>query len=281
MANEKPNGAAGPNGKYNRHIAYKAKKKEKAENGRIYTLDEIRGLAVFCMVFYHMFYCMSAFFDISAGEQLFNFFMPVQPFFAMIFIFISGISSRLSHNNTARGVKLFIIALGVTVVTAVILPLKDFKGAEIYFGILHCLAVSMLIFSGLRKLLDNLPIVVGIIIFLTLYILTYNIESGVIGIEGFFSFNLPDVFFKSDYFMPLGFHTNNFSSADYFPIIPNLFLFLSGTYVGVYAEAKAFPKFTYERRSALLSFLGRHALIIYLAHMPIIYGALMLIESFI
>ena len=96
----------GASGKYNRHIAHKTKKSEKAKNEkRIVIMDEIRGFAVFCMVFYHMFYAMYAFFDISAGKQLFDFFMPFQPLFAWIFIFISGMSSRLSHHNTLRGGK--------------------------------------------------------------------------------------------------------------------------------------------------------------------------------
>lgn len=278
MANEK-NPDIGSSGKYNRHIAHKNKKKSESEGGRIYLLDELRGLAVFCMVFYHAFYCMFAFFDMDAGKSLFDFFLPFQPYFAMLFIFISGISSRLSHNNTLRGVKLLIIALGLTFVTAFLLPSQGFEDTAIYFGILHCLAISMLIFSGLRNILDKFPVVLGFLLFIILYIMTYNVESGILGIDGFFFKEIPDIFYSSNYFMPLGLHRPDFFSADYFPLIPNLFLFLAGTFIGVYAEAKSFPKFTYEKRSALLSFLGRHALIIYILHQPIIYGVLTLLQS--
>ena len=117
---------------------------------RIYLLDELRGLAVFCMVFYHAFYSMSEFFNIAIGTKLLDFFTPAEPFFAALFIVISGISSRLSHNNTKRGVRLLCVALALTVVTAVIMPMMHFEGAEIYFGILHLLSLSMLIFSALR-----------------------------------------------------------------------------------------------------------------------------------
>lgn len=78
---------------------------------RIYLLDELRGLAVFCMVFYHAFYSMSEFFNIAVGTKLLDFFTPAEPFFAALFIVISGISSRLSHNNTKRGVRLLCVAL--------------------------------------------------------------------------------------------------------------------------------------------------------------------------
>lgn len=74
---------------------------------RIYLLDELRGLAVFCMVFYHAFYSMSEFFGFEIGTKLLDFFTPAEPFFAALFIVISGISSRLSHDNTKRGVRAF------------------------------------------------------------------------------------------------------------------------------------------------------------------------------
>ena len=128
---------------------------------RIYLLDELRGLAVFCMVFYHAFYSMSEFFNIAVGTKLLDFFTPAEPFFAALFIVISGISSRLSHNNTKRGVRLLCVALALTVVTAVIMPMMHFEGAEIYFGILHLLSLSMLIFSALRAGLDKINPIVG------------------------------------------------------------------------------------------------------------------------
>ena len=37
---------------------------------RIYLLDELRGLAVFCMVFYHAFYSMSEFFNIADRKSV-------------------------------------------------------------------------------------------------------------------------------------------------------------------------------------------------------------------
>ena len=57
---------------------------------RIYLLDELRGLAVFCMVFYHAFYSMSEFFNIAVGTKLLDFFTPAEPFFAALFIVISA-----------------------------------------------------------------------------------------------------------------------------------------------------------------------------------------------
>ena len=83
------------------------------------------------MVFYHGFFILGYFFDIGFLADAQVFFEPLQPVFACLFIFISGISSNLSRSNFKRGVRLLAIALGFTLVTAVILPKFDITGAEI------------------------------------------------------------------------------------------------------------------------------------------------------
>lgn len=85
--------------------------------GRIYLMDELRGFAVFCMVFYHGFYTLGYLFGNAIGLYYFRFFMPAEPFFAGLFMFISGIASDLSRSNLSRGLKLLALALGVTLVT--------------------------------------------------------------------------------------------------------------------------------------------------------------------
>lgn len=246
---------------------------------RIYLLDELRGLAVFCMVFYHAFYSMSEFFGFEIGTKLLDFFTPAEPFFAALFIVISGISSRLSHDNTKRGVRLLCIALALTVITAVIMPMMNFEGAEIYFGILHLLSLSMLIFSALRAGLDKINPIVGFVLCIVIYILTYGVSAGFVGIAGLKTFALPAALYKTNYFMPLGFFNSSFHSADYFPLLPHLFMFLAGTFIGIYAANGRFPAFTYRRRSKALCFLGRHALVIYIAHQPVIFGILWVVEK--
>ena len=66
-------------------------------------MDEIRGFAVLCMIFYHGFYSLAYLFQLDWGMALLRFFMPAEPFFAGAFILISGISSNLSHSNLLRG----------------------------------------------------------------------------------------------------------------------------------------------------------------------------------
>lgn len=224
---------------------------------------------------------MSEFFDISLGTKLLDFFMPAEPFFAALFIVISGISSRLSHNNTRRGLKLLCVALALTVITVVILPLIKIDGAEIYFGILHLLSLSMLIFSAIRAGCDKINPILGMCLCILLYAFTYGVSARYVGFVGIKTFALPDVLYSTNYFMPLGFFNSSFYSADYFPLLPHLFMFLAGTFLGVYAANGRFPAFTYRQRSKALCFLGRHALIIYIAHQPVIYGILWAVEKII
>ena len=72
-----------------------------------------------------------------------------------------------------------------------------------------------------------------------------------------------------------------FSSGDYFPLAPNLGWFLLGAFVGrtVYRKRESLlPKVSEDLLPLrLLRFCGRHALLIYLLHQPIITGLLMLL----
>lgn len=240
---------------------------------RYHLLDEARGLAVFCMVFYHAFYTMSWMFSMPLGDTLLNFFAPAEPFFAAFFIFLSGISCYLTRSNLKRGLKLAVVSILLTVVTVVILPYFNIGGAEIYFGILHLLSLGMLLVALLNKVIKAIPIFIGAILFLILFLAFYNVERGYIGF-GELKIALPDTLYENNNLFILGFHSNTFYSADYFPVLPWIFMFFSGAFVGRLAKANKFPAFLKKKLIPPLAFLGRHALIVYLLHQPIIYGLL-------
>ncbi len=248
---------------------------------RIHSLDEIRGFAVLCMVFYHAFFVIGSFFEVNAAQALLSFFMPVQPFFAGIFIFISGISSRLSSNNTKRGLRLLIVAALITLATAVIAPKLGLDGMQIYFGILHFLSIAMLIFSLIRPALDKSAPHWGILICAILYAFTSGIGKGEMSFGKLIALNIPDILYNYNFLFPLGIYSDTFYSADYFPVFPHIFLFLAGTFTGIYAVKGSFPRTLYKRRVPLFSFFGRHALVIYVIHQPIIFGVMYLIEFII
>ena len=249
----------------------KAKSKVKK---RIHTLDELRGLAVFCMIFYHAFYSMGVFFNFKFGTDLTNFFMPAEPYFAALFIFISGISSNLTHSNLERGCKLFFISYALTIVTFFVVGPENM----IRFGILHMLSVSMIAYGLLTKVNSLIPMWIGAAVNIILFVITFNITSGSIGIPFLFSYRLPAEWYNSGVFYMFGLPDKNFVSSDYFPLMPWFFLFFAGGFIGRLAANKKFPKFTYKKHIPFLAFLGRHALIIYLAHQPVIFGICYLIQ---
>ncbi len=243
-----------------------------ATKKRIHFLDEIRGLAVFCMIFYHAFFILGEFFNAEWATELFIFFMPVQPFFAGIFIFICGMSCTLSKSNLKRGAVLLGIALGMTLVTAVIMPKLGFSECEIYFGILHFLAVCVIAFALLSKKLFKLSPFAGAIICAVLYAFTSGIESGHLNYGELISIDLPQSLYASDFLMPLGIYSLSFYSADYFPLFPDIFIFFAGALCGIYFAKSGYPAWCYEKKLAFFGFLGKKALIIYIAHMPLIFG---------
>lgn len=69
-------------------------------------------------------------------------------FFIATFCIITGISTSFSRNNFKRGIKLLIVAIGITIVTTI-------AKTPIYFGIIHMMAASILIYSVVEKISKN------------------------------------------------------------------------------------------------------------------------------
>ncbi len=257
--------------------------KEENDRKRICLIDEIRGFSVLMMVLFHAYYVMGEFFGISFGEKLYNFFLPLEPVFAAVFIILCGVSCTLSRSNLRRGLKALAAALAFTLVTAVILPGFNIRGAEVYFGILHFLACSILIYALIHKLTDRIPPFAGIIICILLFLFFLNIEKHKLGL-GALSFSLPENLYQTNYFIPFGIYNSDFYSADYFPLFPFVFVFFAGVYAGNFFRKAGFPARSYKMRVPFLDYIGRHAFIIYVLHIPLtalaVFGVVSIIKLF-
>ena len=226
---------------------------------RIELMDAARGLSIFLMVFHHFFYDLWAF--AGAPRWLFHNFLfdPLQIFFAGLFILISGVSSNFSHSNVLRGAKVLGIALVITLVTTVM-------DMPIVFGILHFLGVCMLFYGLTQKLWqrvnEKLPWLVPALC-LAGVLLTAKLVNG-------YPTTTPHLWM-------FGLVTPEFQSADYFPLLPWFFVFLFGTWAGKYVREGRLPKWFYETKVPFFPMLGRHTLLIYVVHQPILYGLTMLI----
>lgn len=235
----------------------------KENKKRIQIIDALRGLAVVLMVIHHFLYNMVYFLD--APRWLFHnpVFDVLHYIFAGLFIFLSGISSRFSRSNIKRGLIVIALAAGISAVTY-------FMEMPIWFGVLHLLGFAMLFFGVTRKLWDLIPRKASPVLFILL------IVAGSLA-PGCFSPTSEHVWIRGVLWV-LGWSQPGFISYDYFPLLPWLFVFLLGTWAGVYISERKLPEWFYEREVPLFPAIGRKALIIYIAHQPVLYAITMGIE---
>ncbi len=242
-----------------------AKKKKTPISERIGFVDEVRGLAILLMVIYHFFFDLVVLFGVNIPLFTSAPMDFLRDLFAGLFIFISGAACRLSRSNLKRGLICFALGMCLTAFTFVFMP-----DELICFGILHMLGLAMILFALLHKLIDKIRFpILGILLCALLFWFTMNITSGVLG-----PFTLPDALTSQTWLFPIGIVSAGFSSSDYFPLFPWIFVFFAGSYFGVYLVSHRLPEFFCHTHLRPLAFVGRHTLIIYLLHQPILYAIL-------
>lgn len=234
---------------------------------RICFLDELRGVAVILMILYHALYSMTFIFNIEAVYPVMRAVYPYEPVIPIIFITICGTVCSFSRNNLKRRIKIFLIAMAVTLVTYIAIPSQ-----VIVWGILHFLGFSLIICPLIQKPLKKINCKTGALISIFLFILFYNVPKGYIGILPYPNIKLPSVLYESYFMSFLGFPSESFESSDYFPIIPHIFLFIFGMLAGEFISSHKLPDFMYGKNVPPLDFIGKHALIIYIVHQPLIIG---------
>lgn len=231
-------------------------------------LDELRGFLVLCMIIYHGLLSIYSILGIKTADTLFEFFTPAVPFFAGAFITLSGMMCGFSHSNLLRGVKCLAIATVITVVT--VWGSNYFEDIAIRFGILHLLGASM-IFCGLFDFaLKRVNRWIGLAVAIALFIVFYGVPTDYPDLVGIRDV-IPIEWYFKDFLYPLGITAPDFFSADYFPLLPWMFLFIAGYFLFKFGFVQRHPKFFKPKRIKPLGFLGRHALVIYVVHQPIIY----------
>ena len=230
---------------------------------RIWELDVLRGVCILGMVVVHLIYDLQTFFSLPflADSRLFDL---IKQWGGVLFLLISGICVTLGSHPVRRGLIVFACGLLCSAVTAgmYFLNMAD-KSIIIYFGVLHCLGVCMLLWP----LFKRLPVWALGLLGLGLTVLGLWISGNVV-------VDFP-------WLIPLGLVPGDFASSDYFPLLSNLGFFLVGAFLG---------KTLYRKKETLLprvnpanpvlaffSLLGKWSLPVYLLHQPIITGLLYLI----
>lgn len=252
-----------------------AQNPEKTDNKRFPLIDSVRGLCVAGMVVYHALFDVVELFGLDVGR--FVSFVPlmfVRDIGAALFIFVSGVCFRFSHHRLRRFLILFGGGLVVDVVTFAVAP-----DTAVLFGILTFMSVSGLLLYALDGILSHLPPKTFFVLNLLLFLFFFRMNYAYIGTYSHVLFYLPLSLYKNYFTAFFGFPFDGFSSGDYFPLLPWMFVCLAGYFF--FNAVKENKKVV---RAALFGIpvfghLGRCSLIIYAVHQPVLYGIIRLIAE--
>lgn len=227
---------------------------------RILVLDIARVVALLAMVVFHFVFDLELFGHVSPGTTSAGFWRGVAVFSASSFVFLAGVGLWLSHRHGIRWAAfgrrlaiLLIAAAAVSIATYVVFP-----DQFVFFGILHSIALSSIL--GLA--------------FLRLPVLSIAVSAVVVLVAPNFATSAA---FDSPWFWWTGLQTVPLQTVDYEPIFPWFAAFLAGmgaaklaSHLGLWEMLSTNTSY---RGLGVLTFFGRHTLIVYLIHQPILISA--------
>ena len=226
-------------------------------------LDTLRGMTLVSMMVYHACWDLVYLFRQdwawyrSFGAHLW------QQSICWTFILLSGYCFHLGHHRLRRG----LLSLGGG---ALVSAVSQVAGSPIHWGVLTLLGAAALLTIPLDPLLRRLPARAGLAGSFCLFFLLREVNQGSLGFEGAALLTLPADWYQNSLTALLGFPGPDFFSADYFSLLPWLFLFWTGYFLyRLRPEGEG-----RELRLPLVTTLGRHSLVAYLLHQPLIYGVL-------
>lgn len=239
--------------------------------GRYGLIDTIRGCAILNMIAYHLCYDIFVVYGRWTGFILAPWAVVWERLICGSFILVSGISLHFSRHPYRRGILVNLCGVLITAATLLFMPSQ-----AIWFGVLNLLGCAMILTAAVRGVIDRVHPAAGLAVSSVLFALLYGVPKGYIGLFSLRLITLPKALYGCRYLAPLGLPDQGFFSADYFPLIPWIFLFLCGYFLWaliVRTERQAW----FRPRVPLLDTIGRCSLWIYLIHQPLLYGVCVLI----
>lgn len=248
---------------------------EKRYNG----LDTFRGLLILNMIAYHALYDVVYIMGVPLPWYTSWQGYLWQQSICWGFIFLSGFCFRLSRRPLRHGLIVLGAGVLVSVVTYIFMP-SEF----ILYGVLYLLGLAGLIQCGVWRLWNRLrlgpfPAWLGLGLSGLAFVLTRGVPRGYLGFEGWELLRLPAWLYQWDWLAAVGLPGPGFHSSDYFPVAPWLFLYLCGYFLWRMVGHKRQVMAKLKPGLAPLAFLGRHSLVIYLLHQPVIMAVFMGIQA--
>ncbi|MEG2698886.1 MAG: heparan-alpha-glucosaminide N-acetyltransferase domain-containing protein [Ruthenibacterium sp.] len=229
-------------------------------------LDTIRGTVLVSMVLYHaawdVVYLLHAPWAWYRGNAAFVW----QQSICWTFIVLSGFCWSLGKRQLRRGLLVFGAGAVITAATLLVMPEN-----RVVFGVLTLLGSCMMLMIPLEKLLRKVPAAVGLCGCAVLFVLTRNINAGYLGFGTWNLIRLPAWLYHGLFAAYLGFTQSSFISTDYFSLLPWLPLFVLGYFAFRICRDKGILNPWCMHGIAPLSFLGKHTLLIYMLHQPVLY----------
>ena len=235
---------------------------------RFDSLDTIRGITLISMIAFHASWDLVYLYGVdwpfyhSVGAYVW------QQSICWTFILLSGYCFHLGKHRLKRGLMAFSGGALVSLVTLVSMPEEP-----ILFGVLTLLGSAALLTIPLDGWLRRISPAGGCVGSFGLFFLLRNVNEGFLGFDGLRLAALPEGLYRNLLTAFLGFPHSGFYSSDYFSLLPWLFLFWAGYFLyrlrrpdrgGVYLPG--------------ITAMGRHSLLIYLLHQPILYGLMMVLD---
>ena len=221
-------------------------------------IDIIKGIAVICMIIFHIYY-----FPNQYGYKEIKYdtipLKIISKVAQIIFLTCVGINLVLSHHkkrtmNVNRIIKLIFFAVCMSFFSYLVFDEKYIK-----FGILHFIAfVSILLIPFIH---DIRFIHIITLLFSFLYLLIRKKPQFIYKVKQPFAFII-------------GIYNDRYTSIDHFSIIPWIFIVLSGVYIGHYLIDKNYKSFidiSKHKYINLFSKIGKNSLEIYLLHWIVLY----------
>lgn len=242
----------------------------KGKSKRYGILDIIWGFALLNMILYHMLWDFVYLFDFNLPwyESGAGYFW--QQGICCTFIFLSGFCQPLGNHKLKRALKVLFAGGIISAATILFMPEN-----RVIFGVLTLIGVSMLLVLFLEPVLKPLLMrdrsLIGAGLSTAAFVLTKCVADGYIGMGSIRLWELPKGWYSNLATTFVGLPASDFYSADYFPLLPWFFLFLSGYFLSCFLRERDLMTFLESARLKTVEWFGRHSLEIYMIHQPVLY----------
>ncbi|MGY5776861.1 heparan-alpha-glucosaminide N-acetyltransferase [Rhizobium sp. LEGMi135b] len=238
---------------------------------RIGILDTARGVALLAMASYHCTWDFEFFGYLDPGTAETGWLKLYARVIASTFLFLAGFSLVLANRPEIRW-RSYWRRMGMIVAAAAAISLVTFIGMRdewIFFGILHSIAAASLIGLLFLRLPAFATLLIAVL--LAVGIVVDNIVAPL---------SLHSTFFDAPWLWWVGLSENIQRSNDYVPLFPWLTPFLFGLGVAQLATSLGWLErlATFGPGRNLVALAGRHSLIFYLIHQPVLFGLVYLLS---